>query len=216
MTTHTLSVLVENKPGVLARTTSLFARRGFTIDSVSEGTTQDPAVSRITIVVDADVCPLTQVVRQIGKLVNGLKVAELEPAAAIRRELVLVKVRACHDTRSQVVDLVKLFRARIVDVSPQAVTIAATGTRDKLDALLAMLGPFGITELVQSGTVAIGRGPDTLSAPSHAAPSPAASYPSPAPSRPPVPFPNQGESPWPTSSTTTTPTFRSSRAVRSR
>lgn len=183
MSTHTLSVLVENKPGVLARTTSLFARRGFTIDSVSEGTTQDPAVSRITIVVDTEVCPLGQVVRQIGKLVNVLRVVELDPGSAILRELILAKVRACHDTRSQVVDLVKLFRARIVDVSPETVTIEATGTRDKLDALLTMLGPFGITELVQSGTVAIGRGPEVLSASSYSSPS-----------HPPVPFPVQGES----------------------
>ncbi|WP_328304516.1 acetolactate synthase small subunit (plasmid) [Streptomyces sp. NBC_00435] len=157
-TKHTLSVLVENTPGILARIAALFSRRGFNLDSVSEGTTQDPGISRLTIVVDAEVCPKEQVVKQIGKLVNVLKVVDFEPGSAITTEIALLKVRADNRTRSQIVEIVQLFRARIVDVVPESVTIEATGTTDRLAALLNMLRPYGIKELVQSGTVAIGRG----------------------------------------------------------
>lgn len=207
MSVHTLAVLVENKPGVLARTTSLFARRGFTLDSVSEGTTRDPAVSRVTITVDAEVCPPARVRRQIGELVDVVKVVDVGPGAAIRRGPVLVKVRACHDTRSHVIEIVRRFRARIVDVSPETVTIEATGTRDTRDALLTMLGPFGITALVRSRTAATGRGSATPRDLPNSSPS---SSPSP------VRLPNQGEPPWPSRSTTTTPTRPSPRAARPR
>ncbi len=155
---HTLSVLVENKPGVLARITALFSRRGFNIDSLAVGTTEHPDISRITIVVNVEGLPLEQVTKQLNKLVNVLKIVELEPAAAIQRELVLVKVRADSETRSQIVEIVQLFRAKTVDVSPEAVTIEATGGADKLEAMLKMLEQYGIKELVQSGTIAIGRG----------------------------------------------------------
>jgi len=159
MSKHTLSVLVENKPGVLARITALFSRRGFNIDSLAVGVTEHPDISRITIVVNViEALPLEQVTKQLNKLVNVLKIVELEPGAAVQRELVLVKVRADNETRSQIVEIVQLFRAKTVDVSPEAVTIEATGGSDKLEAMLKMLEPFGIKELVQSGTIAVGRG----------------------------------------------------------
>ncbi|GAB3120728.1 acetolactate synthase small subunit [Streptomyces calidiresistens] len=158
MSKHTLSVLVENKPGVLARITSLFSRRGFNIDSLAVGTTEHPEISRITIVVGVEDLPLEQVTKQLNKLVNVLKIVELDPASAVRRELVLVKVRADNDSRSRIIEIVQLFRAKTVDVSPEAVTVEATGSSEKLEAMLRMLEPFGIKELVQSGTIAIGRG----------------------------------------------------------
>ncbi|MEV7024692.1 acetolactate synthase small subunit [Kitasatospora sp. NPDC093558] len=158
MSKHTLSVLVENKPGVLARIAALFSRRGFNIDSLAVGPTEHPDVSRMTIVVNVEDLPLEQVTKQLNKLVNVIKIVELDQSAAIQRELVLVKVRADNDTRSQIVEIVQLFRAKTVDVSPDAVTIEATGSSDKLEAMLRMLEPYGIKELVQSGLVAIGRG----------------------------------------------------------
>ncbi|MCD0483057.1 acetolactate synthase small subunit [Streptacidiphilus sp. ASG 303] len=158
MSKHTLSVLVENKPGVLARIAALFSRRGFNIDSLAVGPTEHPDVSRMTIVVQVEDLPLEQVTKQLNKLVNVIKIVELDPDASVRRELVLVKVRADSETRSQVVEIVQLFRAKTVDVSPDAVTIEATGSSDKLEAMLRMLEPYGVKELVQSGMVAIGRG----------------------------------------------------------
>jgi acetolactate synthase-1/3 small subunit len=155
---HTLSVLVENKPGVLARIAALFSRRGFNIDSLAVGPTEYPDVSRMTIVVNVDELPLEQVTKQLNKLVNVLKIVELDSDAAVQRELLLVKVRADMETRSHVLETVNLFRAKVVDVAPDAVTIEATGNADKLDALLRVLEPFGIRELVQSGMVALGRG----------------------------------------------------------
>ena len=165
MTKHTLSVLVENKPGVLARVAGLFSRRGFNIDSLAVGETEHADVSRITIVVNAEASPLEQVTKQLNKLINVLKIVELEPAAAVQRELLLVKVRADRTVRSQVLETAQLFRARVVDVSPDALTIEATGTGEKLDALLRDLEPFGIKEMVQSGMVAIGRGSRSITAP---------------------------------------------------
>ncbi|MGW4379693.1 acetolactate synthase small subunit [Kitasatospora sp. NPDC004531] len=158
MSKHTLSVLVENKPGVLARIAALFSRRGFNIDSLAVGPTEHPDVSRMTIVVNVEELPLEQVTKQLNKLVNVIKIVELDQAQAVQRELVLVKVRADAETRSQVTEIVQLFRAKTVDVSPDAVTVEATGSSDKLEAMLRMLEPYGIKELVQSGLVAIGRG----------------------------------------------------------
>ena len=158
MTRHTLSVLVENKPGVLARVSGLFSRRGFNIDSLAGGETENPEVSRITIVVNAETSPLEQVTKQLNKLVNVLKIVELDATVSVQRELLLVKVRADRPVRSQVLETVNLFRARVVDVAPDTLTIEATGTADKLDALLRDLEPYGIKEMVQSGMVAIGRG----------------------------------------------------------
>ncbi len=158
MSRHTLSVLVENKPGVLARVAGLFSRRGFNIDSLAVGPTEHPDVSRMTIVVNVEDLPLEQVTKQLNKLVNVLKIVELEPDASVQRELLLLKVRADATTRSHVLETVQLFRAKVVDVATDAVTVEATGTTDKLDALIRVLEPFGIRELVQSGLVAVARG----------------------------------------------------------
>jgi acetolactate synthase I/III small subunit len=158
MSRHTLSVLVENKPGVLARVSSLFSRRGFNIDSLAVGPTEHPEISRMTIVVSVEDLPLEQVTKQLNKLVNVLKIVELDPGSSVQRELLLVKVRADAETRSQVLETVQLFRAKVVDVASDAVTIEATGSKDKLEALIRVLEPFGIKELVQSGMVAINRG----------------------------------------------------------
>jgi acetolactate synthase-1/3 small subunit len=158
MTTHTLSVLVENKPGVLARVASLFSRRGYNIDSLAVGPTEHQEVSRMTIAVNLDDQPLEQVTKQLNKLVEVLKIVELEGPGAIERELALIKVKADAATRSQVLETVSLFRAKVVDVAVDAVTIEVTGNRDKLEAMLRVLEPFGVRELVQSGMVAINRG----------------------------------------------------------
>ncbi len=164
MTMHTLSVLVENKPGVLARVAGLFSRRGFNIDSLAVGPTENPEVSRMTIRVGVAELPLEQVTKQLNKLVNVIKIVELDPEVSVQRELLLIKVRADATVRSQVLETAQLFRAKVVDVSPEALTIEATGTADKLDALLRMLEPFGVREMVQSGMVAIGRGPRSIAA----------------------------------------------------
>jgi acetolactate synthase I/III small subunit len=153
-----LSVLVENKPGVLARVSALFSRRGFNIDSLAVGPTEHPDVSRMTIAVNVEDLPLEQVTKQLNKLINVLKVVELDTATSVQRELLLVKVKADQAVRSQVLEVVQLFRAKVVDVAADAVTIEATGTADKLDAFIRVLEPYGIRELVQSGMVAVGRG----------------------------------------------------------
>ena len=158
MSTHTLSVLVENKPGVLARIASLFSRRGFNIDSLAVGPTEHAEISRMTIVVNVEESPLEQVTKQLNKLVEVIKIVELEPRETVERELLLVKVKADADTRGQVLDAVQLFRAKVVDVAVDAVTIEVTGNTDKLSDFLRVLEPFGVRELVQSGMVAIGRG----------------------------------------------------------
>jgi len=159
---HTLSVLVENKPGVLARIASLFSRRGFNIDSLAVGPTEHPEVSRMTIVVNVDESPLEQVTKQLNKLVEVIKIVELDGPGSVNRELLLVKVRADATTRGAVLDAVQLFRAKVVDVAPDAVTVQAVGNADKLADLLRVLEPFGIRELVQSGLVAVGRGPRSI------------------------------------------------------
>jgi len=158
MNKHTLSVLVENKPGVLARVAGLFSRRGFNIDSLAVGPTEHPEISRMTIVVNVEELPLEQVTKQLNKLVNVIKIVELDADQSVQRELLLIKVRADTQSRGHVLETAQLFRAKIVDVGTEAVTIEATGTGDKLDALLRVLEPFGIKEVVQSGVVAIGRG----------------------------------------------------------
>ena len=163
MEKHTLSVLVEDKPGVLARVSGLFSRRGFNIASLAVGPTEQPGVSRMTIVVAVEDFPLEQVTKQLNKLVHVIKIVELEPSQSVQRELLLIKVRADATVRSQVLETVQLFRAKVVDVSPEAVTVQAVGNADKLADLRRMLEPFGIRELVQSGMVAIGRGPRSIS-----------------------------------------------------
>lgn len=162
---HTLSVLVENKPGVLARVSSLFSRRGFNIDSLAVGPTENPEISRMTIVVNVEDLPLEQVTKQLNKLVNVIKIVELDQSSSVQRELVLIKVRADLSTRSHVLETAQLFRAKVVDVATDAVTIEATGTADKLEALIRVLEPFGIKELVQSGMVALGRGARSITGP---------------------------------------------------
>lgn len=158
MSTHTLSVLVENKPGILARVAGLFARRGFNIHSLAVGPTEYPEISRMTVVVDVEELPLEQVTKQLNKLVNVIKIVELEPSSSVQRELLLVKVKADLQNRSHVLETAQLFRAKVVDVAPEAVTIEVTGNPEKLDAFLKLLEPFGIRELVQSGLVAVSRG----------------------------------------------------------
>jgi acetolactate synthase I/III small subunit len=159
VSTHTLSVLVEDKPGVLARVASLFSRRGFNIQSLAVGATEQKDMSRMTIVVSVEDSPLEQITKQLNKLVNVIKIVEQEPDNSIDRELALIKVRADATTRSQVIEAVNLFRAKVVDVSTESLTIEATGTTGKLEALLRVLEPYGIRELVQSGIVSLSRGP---------------------------------------------------------
>jgi acetolactate synthase I/III small subunit len=158
MSKHTLSVLVENKPGVLARIAGLFSRRGFNIDSLAVGPTEHPEVSRMTIVVNVEESPLEQVTKQLNKLVEVIKVVELDRELSVNRELLLVKVRADATSRGQVLEVVQLFRAKVVDVTIDAVTIQLVGNQGKLDDFLRVLEPYGVRELVQSGVVAIGRG----------------------------------------------------------
>ena len=162
MSRHTLSVLVENKPGVLARIAGLFSRRGFNIDSLAVGPTEIEEISRMTVAVDVEALALEQVTKQLNKLVEVIKVVELDSEASVQREILLIKVRADGQTRSGLLEIVELFRAKVVDVSPDAVTIEATGTGDKLEAFLRMLEQYGVKELVQSGMVAIGRGPRSI------------------------------------------------------
>ncbi|HEU5223494.1 MAG TPA: acetolactate synthase small subunit [Candidatus Lumbricidophila sp.] len=158
MSTHVLSLLVENKPGLLTRVAGLFARRGFNIESLAVGHTEMPGLSRITVVVDVEDLPLEQVTKQLNKLVNVLKIVELDPAQSVQREHLLIKVRVDNTTRSQVLEAVTLFRARVVDVATDALVIEVTGDSGKTQALLKVLEPYGIKEIVQSGLLAIGRG----------------------------------------------------------
>ena len=154
----TLSVLVENSPGVLARIASLFSRRGYNIDSLAVGPTEDPHISRMTIVINVEQLGLDQVVAQLDKLINVISTSVLAPQSSVQRELLLVKVATDERTRSQVLETVQLFRAKVVDVAQDAVTIEATGNSEKIDALLRVLEPYGIKEMVQSGLVAMARG----------------------------------------------------------
>ena len=163
MSRHTLSVLVEDKPGVLTRVAGLFARRAFNIHSLAVGPTEVDGVSRITVVVDAEGDLLEQMTKQLNKLVNVIKIVELVPENSVQRDHVLIKVRADAVTRLQVTQAVDLFRASIVDVSTDSLVVEATGTTEKLDALLGVLEPFGIREIVQSGTLAVGRGSRSMS-----------------------------------------------------
>ena len=158
MSRHTLSVLVENKPGVLARVAGLFSRRGFNIDSLAVGPTEHPEVSRMTIVVNVEESPLEQVTKQLNKLVEVIKIVELDAEQSVARELLLVKVKADVDTRGQVLEIVQLFKAKVVDVATDAITVQVTGNQGKLEDFLRVVEPFGVRELVQSGMVAIGRG----------------------------------------------------------
>ncbi|TXK16323.1 acetolactate synthase small subunit [Homoserinibacter sp. GY 40078] len=158
MSHHVLSLLVEDKPGLLTRVAGLFARRGFNINSLAVGPTEIDGLSRITVVVDVEDLPLEQVTKQLNKLVNVIKIVELDPAQSVQREHLLIKVRVDNTTRSQILEAVNLFRARVVDVAPDALVIEVTGDSGKVQALLRVLEPYGIREIAQSGLLAIGRG----------------------------------------------------------
>ena len=155
---HVLSLLVEDKPGLLTRVAGLFARRGFNIESLAVGKSEIEGLSRITVVVDVEQLPLEQVTKQLNKLVNVIKIVELDQSSAVQREHLLIKVKVDNTTRSQILEAVNLFRARVVDVATDALVIEATGDSGKVDAFLRALEPFGIKELAQSGLLAIGRG----------------------------------------------------------
>ena len=155
---HILSILVENKPGVLTRIAGLFARRGFNIESLAVGHSEIDGLSRITVVVDVEELPLEQVTKQLNKLINVIKIVELDPTQSVQREHLLIKVRVDNATRSQVLEAVNLFRARVVDVSTDALVIEVTGDSGKTTAFLRVLEPYGIKEIAQSGLLAIGRG----------------------------------------------------------
>jgi len=162
-TQHVLSLLVENKPGILTRVAALFARRGFNIESLAVGTTEVEGVSRMTVVVSLDGQPLEQVTKQLNKLINVLKIVELEADNSVARDHMLVKVRTDSSTRSQVLEAVTLFRARVIDVVSDSVVIEVTGDSAKCQAFLKVLEPFGIKELVQSGAIAVSRGSKSMS-----------------------------------------------------
>jgi acetolactate synthase-1/3 small subunit len=158
MTTHVLSLLVEDKPGLLTRVAGLFARRGFNIESLAVGHSEIQGLSRITIVVDVDELPLEQITKQLNKLINVIKIVELDQSQSVQREHLLIKVRVDNASRSQVLEAVTLFRARVVDVATDAVVIEVTGDSGKVNALMRVLEPYGIKEIAQSGLLAIGRG----------------------------------------------------------
>lgn len=155
---HTLSVLVENKPGVLTRVSGLFARRGFNIDSLVVAETENPRVSRMTITVDEQDNPVEQVTKQLHKLINVLKITDLDPASSVERELLLVKVKADTTTWPDIMQIVEIFRAKIIDVSAEVLIIEMTGTREKVSALMELLAPYGIVELMRTGRIAMSRG----------------------------------------------------------
>jgi acetolactate synthase I/III small subunit len=159
---HVLSLLVEDKPGLLTRVAGLFARRGFNIESLAVGKSEIEGLSRITVVVDVEELPLEQVTKQLNKLVNVIKIVELDESQAVTREHMLIKVRSDATTRSQILEAVTLFRASIVDVATDALVIEATGNTGKIQALLRILEPYGIKEIAQSGLLAIGRGSKSI------------------------------------------------------
>jgi len=163
MSHHVLSLLVEDKPGLLTRVAGLFSRRGFNINSLAVGPTEIDGLSRITVVVDVEDLPLEQVTKQLNKLINVIKIVELEPAQAVQREHLLIKVRSDNSTRSQILEAVTLFRARVVDVSNEALVIEVTGDTGKVQAFLRVLEPYGIREIAQSGLLAMGRGGKSIS-----------------------------------------------------
>ena len=154
---HILSILVENKPGVLARVAGLFSRRGFNIDTLAVGPTDDPSVSRITLTLDGAVHPIDQVTKQLHKLVNVIKIRDMEPDQTIAREMALFRVQAAVENRADIMQFAEIFKARIVDVSRRTLTIEVTGTQDKIDSFERMIRPHGLIEMARTGEVAITR-----------------------------------------------------------
>ena len=155
---HILTMLVENQPGVLARIAGLFSRRGFNITTLAVGPTDDPTLSRITITLDGALHPIDQVTKQLHKLVNVIKIRDLEPDETVARELALFKVSADGDSRGQIMQFTDIFRGKVIDVSKRAVTVEITGTDDKIEAFERMVRPFGLIEMVRTGEIAISRG----------------------------------------------------------
>jgi acetolactate synthase-1/3 small subunit len=159
---HILSLLVENKPGVLARIAGLFSRRGFNIQTLAVGPTDDPTLSRMTLTVDGALHPIDQVTKQLHKLVNVIKIRDLEPEETVARELALFKVSCADgDVRAQVMQFTDIFRGKTVDVSKRSVTVEITGTDDKIEAFEDMVRPFGLIEMVRTGEIAVSRGRGT-------------------------------------------------------
>jgi acetolactate synthase-1/3 small subunit len=157
---HILSLLVENKPGVLARIAGLFSRRGFNIDTLAVGPTDDPSISRITLTLDGAVHPIDQVTKQLHKLVNVLKIRDMEPTETVAREMAMFKVSAAVENRAELIQFAEIFRAKIVDVSKRTLTIEVTGSADKIEAFERMIRPHGLIEMVRTGEIAIARGAD--------------------------------------------------------
>jgi acetolactate synthase I/III small subunit len=155
---HIISVLVENKSGVLAKISGLFSRRGFNIESLAVGPTEDERISRITIVVNAEIHSIEQVVKQLYKLINVIKIQELDPSNIVERELVLIKVNADNSTRAEILEIVDIFRANIVDVAKKSLSIEITGNSRKIQGIEELLQPYGILELVRTGKIALSRG----------------------------------------------------------
>jgi acetolactate synthase I/III small subunit len=155
---HVLSILVENRPGVLARVAGLFSRRGFNIDTLAVGPTDDPNISRITLTLDGAVHPIDQVTKQLHKLINVLKIRDMEPEETVAREMALFKVSAAVENRAEIVQFAEIFRAKIVDVSRRALIVEVTGSHDKIEAFESMLRPHGLLEMVRTGEVALARG----------------------------------------------------------
>ena len=162
MSRHVLSLLVEDKPGLLTRVAGLFARRGFNIDSLAVGPTELAGLSRITVVVNEDDVQIEQITKQLNNLVNVIKIVELEDSQSVQREHMLIKVRVDHQTRSHVLEAVNLFRARVVDVVTDALVIEVTGDTGKIQAFLRVLEQYGIKEIAQSGLIAVGRGAKSI------------------------------------------------------
>jgi acetolactate synthase-1/3 small subunit len=163
MKTHILAVLVENRAGTLSRVSGLFSRRGFNIDSLTVGETENPAVSRMTIVVTGEDAVLEQIVKQLGKLVDVIAIKELDGGSSIRREILLVKVKADGKSRPALVEIAAIFRSRVIDISSETITIEATGAMEKLNGLLQLVRPYGIIEMARTGSVALERGSNFLS-----------------------------------------------------
>ncbi len=159
---HIISVLVENKPRVLARVSSLFARRGYNIESLAVGPTHDPTISRITLVVEGNTDTLEQITKQLYKLIDVIKVGDFTQASYVDRELALIKVNASSDVRAEIVQTVEIFRARVVDVEERSLIIEVTGTPDKIDALEQLLRKYGIIEMTRTGRIALARGSQSL------------------------------------------------------
>ena len=161
---HTIAAIVENRPGVLVRIAALFSRRGFNIDSLTVGATDNPDYSRMTITVEGDEIVLEQVTKQLNKLINVIRVSELAPAESVERELAIIKVAARKEDRSEIMQIVSVFRAKIIDVSPRSMIVEVTGSEDKVEAMVRLLRQFGIKEMARTGKVSMVRGAKVVSA----------------------------------------------------